>query len=86
MTNPRKSAVTRLKARSLETYAELVKAGGLKNRDVYLVDHVEEQMLLPTMDVYLSTQISMPAVSGKLASRSQRHKAPATVQVWERLF
>jgi hypothetical protein len=50
-----------------------------------LQPYADLQMLLPTMDVYLSEQFS---VTGKLIAKAptRRRKAPATIAVWERLF
>jgi len=77
MTNPRTS----------KAYANLVMAGDLKDKHAYLVKHVDEQMLLPTMEVYLSTVISMPITSRKsIPRRSRIRETPAhTIQMWERL-
>lgn len=45
------------------------------------------QMILPTMEVYLATQISVPAVSSRRISttRTSGGAASATVLIWERL-
>ncbi len=73
--------------RTLKPCADLVMANDLRNAGAYAVSRVNEQMLLPTMEVYLSTVISMPMTSRKRISRRSRvRETPAhTIQMWERL-
>lgn len=71
---------------TLNSYAEMATASALKDAKVYSVSH-NEQMLLPTMELYLSTVISMPVMSRRRSSKTARPResAPHTIQMWERL-
>ncbi len=88
MANPKKAVLTRAARQSLRSYAEAL-ARHLKDPKAYLAPvYVEEQMLLPTMEVYLSTEIPLSETPSEPAPKRPRvrHKAPATVRAWERLF
>jgi hypothetical protein len=73
--------------RRLESYAQMGIASSLKDVGAYAVSRVNEQMLLPTMEVYLSTVVLMPASPRKRLPRTprSREKASHTIQMWERL-
>ncbi len=71
--------------RTLKPYAELAMAGALKDAGVSSIS--QGQMLLPTMELYLSTVISMPIMPRKRISRRSRVRESQshTIQMWERL-
>ncbi len=91
MTDPRKAALLQVRAgsRSLKRYSGLLRSSDLKDKKAFLAPiYVEEQMILPTMEVYLSTEMPVENTANDAAPRKPRprRKALATVRVWERLF
>ncbi len=91
MTDPRKAALLRIRPgkHSLKRYAGLLRSSDLKDKKAFLAPiYVEEQMILPTMEVYLSTEMPVEGTSNAAGPRKPRprRKALATVRVWERLF
>ncbi len=82
------TAPKRLVKPSAKSYASLLKANELKDRRAFVAPvYVEEQMLLPTMELYLATAASMQEHASNCRSKApRRQKASATVCVWERLF
>ncbi len=87
MGNPKRAVLTRVSRQSLRKHAEAV-ARHLKDPKAYLAPvYIEEQMLLPTMEVYLSTEMPVETTNDSTPRRPRpRRKALATVRAWERLF
>ncbi len=82
------TAPKRLVKPSAKSYAGLLKTGELKDKKAFVAPvYLEEQMLLPTMELYLATAASMQEHANKCRTKApRRQKATATVCVWERLF
>lgn len=87
MTESRKAALSRFGKSSAKRYAGLLRSSDLKDKKAFLAPvYVEEQMILPTMEVYLSTEMPIPVDDCAPKRPRPRKKALATVRAWERLF